>query len=178
MNIKESGKSFTLLKLLIVLAVAVPQVTWAANTNLESVEDRVRNYFKDSPVMIEIARCESKFQHYGSDGRTLRGGWLGGMVGVFQLFERVHINGAKALGFDINTLEGNLGYAKHLYTTSGTKPWNSSKACWENAATTVTATSQAIKSDESVEKIRAELIKQIITLLKILEDRQKIALNQ
>ena len=87
-------------------------------------EAKVREYFKDIPVMIEIARCESKFRQFTDSGTVLRGGGSGGMIGVFQFFESIHSTPAKILGFDLATLDGNLAYAKHVYTTEGTVPWN------------------------------------------------------
>ncbi len=174
MDTTVPNRSSYFIKFLIIFALLLPGTTLAASSNLISVEDSVRNYFKDVPVMIEIARCESKFIQYEADGSPLYGGWLNGMVGVFQLFERVHLSGAKTLGFDIDTLEGNLAYAKHLYDTSGTKPWNSSKACWGNAVTTA---AKSTMSTETIEQKRAELIKQITALMKIIEARQKVALK-
>lgn len=103
---------------------AVSATTTAAVAQTPAVvEKRVRELFADAPVMIEIARCESKFRQFTDSGAVLRGGGSGGMVGVFQFYEAIHAAAALALGFDIATLEGNLGYARHLYTQSGTRPW-------------------------------------------------------
>lgn len=126
-------------------------------------EAKVREYFKDIPVMIEIARCESAFRQYTDGGNVLRGGASGGMIGVFQFFESIHSTPAKTLGFDLATLDGNLGYAKHVYTTEGTVPWNPAKACWDVAdAKTIT---------KSVDKER--LRQQIILLTKLITLLQK-----
>lgn len=97
--------------------------TSTATTTTVSVEKRVRQYFVDIPVMIEIAKCESKFRQFTDSGTVLRGGSSGGMIGVFQFYESIHTKGAKALGFDLATVEGNLGYAKHVYLQQGTTPW-------------------------------------------------------
>lgn len=97
-------------------------ITWENQTE---VEKRVRELFAFAPVMIEIARCESKFRQFTDNGNVLRGGGSTGMVGVFQFYEAIHATPALALGFDITTTEGNLGYARHLYTESGTRPWAS-----------------------------------------------------
>jgi len=86
-------------------------------------EKRVREYFADIPVMIEIARCESKFRQFTDAGNVLRGGGSGGMIGIFQFYELIHKTAALALGFDLDTVDGNLGYARHLYDQSGTTPW-------------------------------------------------------
>jgi hypothetical protein len=92
---------------------------------LASVEDRVREYFADIPVMIEIARCESKFRQFTDSGSVLRGGASGQFVGIFQFMESIHSSVARTLGHDLATVDGNLAYARHLYTQQGTKPWTS-----------------------------------------------------
>jgi hypothetical protein len=143
------------------------EVTKTVYLTQAEVEARTREYFKDTPVMIEIARCESKFRQFTDAGNVLRGGSAGGMVGVFQFFESIHSTPAKALGFDITTLEGNLGYAKHVYTTEGTTPWNSAKACW-NVPTTTTPT-LAIKASKADLQKQVDLLMQLITLLKQLQ---------
>lgn len=93
-------------------------------------EARVRDYFSASPIMIDIARCESKFRQYTDAGNPLYGGVDGRMVGVYQIYSDVHMNDARSRGFDIETLEGNLAYAKLLFDREGTQPWLSSMPCW------------------------------------------------
>lgn len=107
-----------------VLMTATTTATTTTTTSV-SVEQRVRQYFIDTPVMVDIARCESKFRQFTDSGSVLRGGSTGGMVGVFQFYEQIHAAPARALGFDITTLEGNLGYARVVYERSGTTPWRS-----------------------------------------------------
>lgn len=93
------------------------------------VEARVRAEFNDIPVMIDVARCESGFRQFDDSGNPLYGG-SGGMVGVFQEAASIHSGAASDMGFDINTLDGNLKYARHLYDTEGTVPWLASASCW------------------------------------------------
>ena len=104
---------------------ATTTATTTVKQNQAEVEKRVREYFADTPAMIQIARCESNFRQFTDSGMPFRGGAGGGMVGVFQFYEKLHITGAKAFGFDLATLEGNIGYAKHVYKTEGTTPWAS-----------------------------------------------------
>ena len=138
-------------------------------TQAES-EAKVRASFKDTPVMIEIARCESAFRQYTDGGNVLRGGASGGMVGIFQFFESIHAVPAKNLGFDITTLDGNLGYAKHVYTSEGTVPWNPAKACWDIApAKTVTKS-----ADEEKLRQQITLLLKLITLLQKQLDAKKL----
>lgn len=85
------------------------------------VEAAVREFFPDNPEMIAIAKCESGFRQFNSDGTVLRGSGI--YIGIFQIDENIHAAYAKSLGMDIFTVEGNLAYAKHLLGTSGTRPW-------------------------------------------------------
>ncbi len=94
------------------------------------VEARVREYFAHAPVMVAIARCESGFSQFASDGNPLYGG-TGGMAGVFQIAAAVHNAVAHDLGLNVNTLEGNLAYARYLFEQEGTVPWLASRRCWD-----------------------------------------------
>jgi hypothetical protein len=104
------------------------------NTN-DGLEQKVRAYFSDAPIMAEIARCESRFRQFSDSGNPLDGG-AGGMMGLFQVNSHVHAAFAKSLGMDINTVDGNLAYARYLYQREGTNPWLSSFSCWHNASAT------------------------------------------
>ncbi len=117
------------------LAVCVLYVVGATVAYAATAAQDVREAFADAPAMIEIARCESKFRQYADSGNVLRGGYGNNMVGVFQFNSLVHSKAAAALGFDIETLVGNIGYAKHIYATQGTDPWVSSFSCWQGALT-------------------------------------------
>lgn len=147
-------------------------ITYAAVSSRAETETAVRNFFKDTPVMIEIARCESNFRQFTDAGTVLRGGSGGGMIGVFQFFESIHSIPAKTLGFDLKTLEGNLGYAKHLYTTQGTTPWNSAKSCWNVASLSTTTTKPPTRAE--LEAKILTLQKLIATLTELLEKKQSL----
>ncbi|MFC1720874.1 hypothetical protein ACFL0K_01325 [Patescibacteria group bacterium] len=95
-----------------------------------STEDKVRNYFEDTPVLAEIAWCESKFKHYDKNGKAIRGEVTSEDIGVMQINEYFHGKTVGILDINIHTLEGNLEYAQWLYDREGTTPWNSSKHCW------------------------------------------------
>ena len=96
----------------------------------EVIERRVRIYFSDIPVMKEIAWCESRFRHYGSNGEVLRGEVEPTDIGVMQINEYFHGDTADRLGIDIHDFGGNLLYARYLYEKEGTRPWKSSQKCW------------------------------------------------
>lgn len=134
-----------------------------------SIEAQVREYFKDAPAMIEIARCESKFRQFTDAGNVLRGGASGGMVGVFQFYESIHAPAAKALGFDLSTLQGNLAYARHVYETEGTNPWNSSRYCWDVPGVSKVATTFAKPVVAAAPPVdRAALQQKIVMLTKLI----------
>lgn len=97
-----------------------------------AVENYLREHFADTPILVEIARCESTFMHY-KDGEVVRGRVDNADVGVMQINERYHLETSKKLGFDIHTIDGNMAYARYLYEKSGSKPWNASKPCWSKA---------------------------------------------
>jgi len=98
-----------------------------------TLEDHVKEYFKDDPVMAEIAKCESNYRHFTESGNVIRGRVNKDDVGVMQINEYYHADRAKNLGYDLETLSGNMAYAKWLYETEGVKPWVWSSKCWSAA---------------------------------------------
>jgi len=100
----------------------------------DTLETYVKEYFAKTPILAEIARCESEYKQTGTNGKIIRGKVNPADVGVMQINEYYHIKPSKALGHDLHTLEGNLEYAKWLYDEFGTSPWNASKACWGNGS--------------------------------------------
>jgi hypothetical protein len=133
-------------------------------------EVKVREYFKDIPVMIEIARCESNFRQFTDSGSVLRGGDSGGMIGVFQFFESVHASTAKSLGYDLATLDGNLTYAKYVYALEGTAPWNPARDCWDIKPSTIKPTLNRVDLESR--------IKNLIELIKLLQRLQELKSKQ
>ena len=95
------------------------------------LEKKARAYFKDDPILVEIARCESRFRHLDKNGNILRGEVNKGDLGLMQINEYYHAEKAEELGLDLKSLEGNMAYAKYLYNREGSKPWNSSSKCWK-----------------------------------------------
>ena len=101
-----------------------------AGLQLNATEMAVREYFKDIPVMVSIARCESRFRHTLVGGSVLRGTVDAADLGVMQINTRYHAARAEKLGLDLHSLGDNMAYARELYEKQGTAPWNSSAACW------------------------------------------------
>lgn len=99
-------------------------------TDRKSIEKYLREHFADTPILIEIARCESTFVHYNKNGELIRGIVNKADVGVMQINEKYHLQTAEKLGLDIHTVEGNVEYAKYLYNEFGAEPWSASRPCW------------------------------------------------
>jgi hypothetical protein len=101
-----------------------------ASHDREAVEEYLKKNFADTPILVEIAKCESEFRQFHKNGELLRGRVDNADVGVMQINERYHLETSKKLGFNIHTIEGNIAYAKYLYEKSGSKPWSASQPCW------------------------------------------------
>ncbi len=114
--------------------VKTTKVVATANTTesspLQNTELIVRSYFKDIPVMIQIARCESGFRHNLGDGSVLRGVVDPADTGVMQINRRYHEREATAMNLNLNDIYQNMAYARHLYEMQGTGPWRASAPCW------------------------------------------------
>ncbi len=96
-------------------------------------EKIVRSYFRDLPIMVEIARCESTFRHTLADGTVLKGRVDSADTGVMQINKRYHEVTAKSLNLNLDDLYHNMAYARYLYETQGTQPWSASAPCWSKS---------------------------------------------
>lgn len=94
-----------------------------------SIKDALVVKYGVPDALIDVARCESTFRQFNDDGTVLRGVKDKRDVGVMQINEYYNGDEAKRLGFDIYTLDGNVGYAKYLYGKRGLKPWKASWNC-------------------------------------------------
>jgi hypothetical protein len=98
--------------------------------NPAAMEAYLRKEFADAPILVDIARCESNFKQFDADGNVIRGRVDENDIGLMQINEHYQGETAKRLGFDIYTVEGNIGYARHLYERQGSQPWSASSKCW------------------------------------------------
>ncbi len=96
----------------------------------KSVETYLRQEYADTPILVDIARCESTFAQFDKNGKVTRGIKNPQDVGVMQINEKYHADTAALLGYDLHTIEGNVLYAKHLYKEQGAAPWKASSPCW------------------------------------------------
>lgn len=111
----------------IVVQTPQPQIV---STN-EGAIVLLQETFKNTPVMVEIAKCESGLNQWDQNGQVLRGLVNPNDRGMFQINEDYHLEASKKLGYDIYSAEGNIAYAKMLYAQEGTRPWRSSQQCWQ-----------------------------------------------
>ena len=107
-----------------------PLTTSASAT---STEVYVRKYYKDTPILADVAGCESSFRQFDSNGNVVMGKVNKGDIGIMQIHKYYNGENAEKLGYDIYTIEGNLAYAKVLYKKFGTDPWSSSEKCWQSS---------------------------------------------
>ncbi|MES2216543.1 MAG: hypothetical protein V4481_04590 [Patescibacteria group bacterium] len=102
-------------------------------TNEKVTEAFLRKEFADTPILVEVARCESEFHQFDKDGKLVHGRVNKSDIGIMQINQYYHSETADSMKVDLKTVEGNVAYAKYLYSKFGTSPWNASKPCWGNA---------------------------------------------
>ncbi len=134
-----------------------------ASLSPEVVARAVQAFFPHAPEMVAIARCESGLRQYDAMGTTLRGGWANKMIGLFQLHETYHRAAARALGYDIDTLLGNILYAKTLYASEGTTPWNSSAHCWKGVENLKTEKLETSENYAAATSAQSQIVSTLLT---------------
>jgi hypothetical protein len=102
-------------------------------TIANKTEEIVRSYFRDIPVMVQIARCESTFRHTLPDGSILKGKVDPADTGVMQINKRYHGDKAASMNLNLDDIYHNMAYARYLYETQGTRPWSASAPCWNGS---------------------------------------------
>ncbi len=100
------------------------------------VQEALEAYFADMPLMVVVAKCESgggingSPRQFGPDGSYLKGKQVSADTGVLQVNKTYHQARSEKLGYDIETLAGNMAYARLLQKEQGYWPWISSWPCW------------------------------------------------
>lgn len=110
-------------------ALPTPQVAFP-HTSTTTVRTTLESYYRDIPIMVQIARCESRFRHFDKNDTPIKGEINSLDIGVMQINAHYHAERALSLGLDIYDFEDNLAYARILYNEQGSAPWISSSACW------------------------------------------------
>lgn len=93
----------------------------------DRIIEKVTQAFLDAPIMIEVARCESRFKITAHNTTLNVDGTTDG--GIFQL-NSVHDQELTTLGLDKFDPEDNIRFARILYDRRGLQPWKSSEECW------------------------------------------------
>jgi len=106
------------------------------------VKSITTQFFEDNDAaeMIPIIRCESHFKQFAKDGSVLRNTSGSNAIGVAQIMSSKHPDpkivqqynrrfdmDMSVEDFNLNSLEGNLGYALVLYKVRGVRDWECSK---------------------------------------------------
>lgn len=81
--------------------------------------------------MLQVAECESGARQFTPDGSVVKNP-ITPDYGIFQI-NKGNFGEAKRLGFDVFTLEGNIGYARYLYEQRGLHDWMASSKCWSHS---------------------------------------------
>ncbi len=121
-------------------ATTEDQTPVISTSDREVLEKYIREHFADTPILIEIAKCESTITHFKESGEVIRGNKNKADVGVMQINEKYHLETSEKLGYDIHSVEGNVAYAKYLYKKFGSKPWKASSPCWKKAIAVINDT--------------------------------------
>jgi len=106
----------------------------SAITGTDQIEAYVRAQYSDTPILIDIARCESRFHQFNKDGTVVRGEVNNKDVGIMQINEIYHAEAATKMGVNIYSTEGNVAFGKYLYQKYGVSPWSASSRCWSDNA--------------------------------------------
>ncbi len=127
--------------LLVLLSLSAPKVAYeqiapkSAQNEIVTLTVATVEATKPPPALPEefeqIAFCESGGKHFDENGKVVRGSNPDD-IGKYQINEKFWGEGAKKLGYDIYTEEGNEAMALELYNRYHTKPWKWSKKCWDS----------------------------------------------
>ena len=123
----------------VITAIANASLTEKTKTQFPTnanVMAYVKRKYANQPILIAISSCESGFRQYDDKtGAILHGKVNAEDVGVMQINQKYHLAKAASMGYDLNTVEGNVAYAQYLYDTQGSTPWSASEPCWNNINT-------------------------------------------
>jgi len=143
MNLLNAGGTF-LASLVIGSTITISGIYPATNTPVfapispaiasstpKTIEDTAKEILSGTPL-LNVAICESGLRQFNKDGSVLRGKVNSDDKGILQINTFYHQSEADILGYDLETLEGNLLFGRWLYLKQGLAPWSASKECWSN----------------------------------------------
>ena len=77
---------------------------------------------------VAIGYCESSLRQFQEDGAVLVS--TTSDKGVLQI-NQIHWKTAEKMGIDLDTVDGNIAYAKYLKERNGKNDWYQSAHCWK-----------------------------------------------
>lgn len=88
---------------------------------------------EDIPVLDRIMACESSTGQYGKDGQVIihvntDGSYDIGAAQVNSIWNAT----ATKMGYDLSKENDNKEFARWLFLTHGSSPWDSSAKCWNH----------------------------------------------
>ena len=110
-----------------------PPIWYQKASTVENLADKP----KLEGLLKAICACESAGSptatptHFDLDGKVIRGKKNSQDVGICQINLDWHNDKAKKIGLDLFKENDNIKYAKILFASEGSKPWNWSKSCWK-----------------------------------------------
>ena len=128
--------AYALVALIGIYALSHPQIEYKKEVKVDESEEPAPSIpsFEGYPLLKKICTCESGLKQFNEDGTILRGRINPDDVGMCQINEQYHGTRDEILentGLDIFTAEGNVAFAKGLFDSDGSVPWNWSKDCWD-----------------------------------------------
>lgn len=77
---------------------------------------------------VAIGYCESSLRQFNENGEVLIS--HSSDKGVLQI-NQIHWETAEKMGIDLDTVDGNIAYAKYLKERNGKNDWYQSAHCWK-----------------------------------------------
>jgi hypothetical protein len=120
------------------LAVSTGTYTVYPPTALKTQTVATAGLWDGYPELERACSCESwgdpnkEPREFDDNGSVLSGYPHAADIGACQINTDVWASKAAALRDDLNTLQGNVDFAKWLYSEQGMKPWTASAQCWQS----------------------------------------------
>lgn len=101
-------------------------------TQVYTKQEVIKEVEVKAPVLDRIALCESKGNHWATNGQVKVAGNKNGSVDIGKYQINNNIWGAKAteMGLNLMVEKDNEEFARYLYKNYGTEPWVWTKSCW------------------------------------------------
>jgi len=109
------------------MCFAIPVKAFSPLTpGILSVAEKISVVFYDAPVMLEVAKAESRLNPLARNAKSSAKGLFQILDGTWEAY------GCKG---DVLNEDDNIACARRIYDESGLSPWNASKASWYKSET-------------------------------------------